>query len=218
MTFADRIDAGRQLAGALAAYAADDPVVIGLPRGGVVVGAEIARALAAPLDVCVVRKVGAPWFPELGVGAVAEGGARYLNHELIAEIGASPMAVDHLVHERQAEVAALVGVYREGAPAQAVAGRTVIVVDDGIATGGTVLAALQSIVARKPGPIVVATPVASKAALDRLRHKVHAVVCLHAIDELLAVGAWYSSYEPLADRDVVELLAKVNPRPAGTGR
>ncbi|WP_438014973.1 phosphoribosyltransferase family protein [Sorangium sp. So ce315] len=215
MVFRDRVDAGRRLAFALRRYRDEAPVVLGLPRGGVPVAYEVARALKAPLDVWVVRKVGAPGYEELGLGAVSEGGEVYLNDQAMAELGVPPEEVAEVVDRKAAEVEARVQRFRRGRPPPDLAGRTVIVVDDGIATGGTARAALQAVRRRGPRRLVLAVPVASPRTLDSLRPEVDEVVCLAADPHLFAIGAYYRDFSQTTDDDVVELLERARGGGAG---
>lgn len=208
MLFRDRVDAGRRLAFALRRYRDEAPLVLGLPRGGVPVAYEVARALKAPLDVWVVRKLGTPGYEELGLGAISEGGEVYLNDEVVAELGVPQEEVAEIVDRKAAEVEARVQRFRRGKPPPDVEGRTVIVVDDGIATGGTARAALRAVRRRRPRRLVLAVPVASATTLDSLRPEVDEVVCLYADPRLLAIGACYRDFGQTTDDDVVELLER----------
>ncbi|HEY3451572.1 MAG TPA: phosphoribosyltransferase family protein [Myxococcales bacterium] len=206
MPFSDRADAGRQLADLLRPYASEAPLVLGLPRGGVAVAYEVARALNAPLDVWVVRKVGAPHAPELGLGAVAEGGVVYLDQEVISGVGASEEVVEEIVRRKQGEVRERVALFRGRRPPPQVEGRVVILVDDGIATGGTAKAAAQALRAAGAREIVLAVPVASTEALEQLQPLVDAVVCVEPRDVLFAIGAWYDDFQQVEDEEVQRLL------------
>lgn len=206
--FRDRVDAGHQLAAMLQTYAPEAPIVLALPRGGVPVGYEVARALAAPLDVWVVRKVGVPWYPELGVGAVAEGGYIHLSPEIVAEAGLTKAELDAVVQEKRAEVEARVRRFRGERPVPVLRDRTVILVDDGIATGGTVRAALRAIKAAKPKKLVLAVPVASPDIIESLALEVDHVVCLLAPENLYAIGFWYEDFRQVSDDEVAELLRR----------
>jgi putative phosphoribosyl transferase len=208
MYFSNRVEAGQKLAQRLMHVALEHPVVIGLPRGGVPVAAQVARALAAPLDICIVRKIGAPWFPELGMGAIAEGGFLHLNSEVISGLGARPRDVDAAVRIEQREVEERVKHLRRGVAPLHVQGRTVILIDDGIATGGTMQAAVLALRARGAGRIVLATPVAATQALEVLQEMVNEIVCLSPASELVAIGAWYEDFTQLDDDEVAALLAQ----------
>ena len=204
--FRDRTDAGRQLAVRLRPYGAASPLVLGLPRGGVPVAYEIARELTAPLDVCVVRKLGAPIQPELGIGAVAEENAIYVDRNTMRLAGVSVEELESLIAAKRAEVDERVREFRRGEPPVDVRGRTVIVVDDGIATGGTARAALQTLRTRGAGRIVLAVPVAATQTLEELASLADEIVCLHPEDAFFAVGLWYDDFTATTDDEVVELL------------
>jgi putative phosphoribosyl transferase len=191
------------------------PVVLGLARGGVVVAYEVARALSALLDVWVVRKVGTPGHEELGLGAIAEGGATYLNEELMAELGVSPGDVADLYARKAAEVDARVERYRQGRPPPEIEGRTVIVVDDGIATGGTMRAALRAIRARGPRRLVLAVPVGALHTLASMRPDADEVVCLYADPYLSSIGAYYDDFRQTTDEDVMDLLERARAEAGG---
>ncbi len=175
MLFRDRTEAGRRLAQLLDRYRGTDALVLGLPRGGVPVAFEIAKALALPLDVIVVRKLGAPIAPELGMGAVAEGGGRYLDRAIVAEVGADADDVEAVTARELATVERRVALWRAGRPLPPVTGKNVIVVDDGIATGGTMRAVLQTLRTREPARLVVAVPVAPIETLATLETEVDLV-------------------------------------------
>lgn len=204
--FRDRFDGGRQLAQRLRSYRDASPVVLGLPRGGLPVAYEVARELDAPLDVCVVRKIGAPIQPELGIGAVSEDGALHVDRTMMAAVHVSEEELTELVREKRAEVEQRVAKFRRGEPPLDVRGKTVIVVDDGIATGGTARAALQTLRARGAGRIVLAVPVAASESLDELGAIADEIVCLHAEAPFYAVGLWFDDFTPTTDDNVVELL------------
>lgn len=204
--FRDRADAGRQLAAALKSCAAEHPIVLALPRGGVAVAAEVARALSAPLDVCVVRKVGVPWQPELGAGAVAEGGQLYLSPAVLAACGLTEASLAGAIAAERREIDERVKKFRGDRPRPPLHGQTVIVVDDGIATGGTVRAAIQSIRAEGPKKIILAVPVASPEAVEELSAEVDRVVALQTPASLMAIGYWYDDFTQVSDDAVVRML------------
>jgi putative phosphoribosyl transferase len=206
-TFRDRRSAGRELGERLSARADEDPVVIGLARGGVPVAHEVAVALGAPLDVLVVRKIGAPANPEYGIGAVAEGGVRVLNEDAIRLLMMSPEELEASVARAQEEVDERVRRYRDGRLRLALKGRTVILVDDGLATGGTARAALRALRTRDPRRLVLAVPVGAPETVAALSEEADEVVCLRQPTHLRAVGAWYEHFEPTPDSEVVEALA-----------
>ncbi|MFE0518240.1 phosphoribosyltransferase family protein [Streptomyces sp. NPDC058954] len=207
MRYRDRKEAGRRLARRLEYLRGQDVVVLGLPRGGVPVAHEVAHALGAPLDVLVVRKLGVPWQPELGFGAIGEGGVRVLNDDVIRETG---LERDDLAVVEQAERAELdrrVRLYRGGRAPVPVAGRTVVIVDDGLATGATAEAACRLVSGRHAARIVLAVPVAPPAALARLRGAADRTVVLHQPRPFGSVGVWYHDFTQVTDSEVTDLLA-----------
>lgn len=207
MFFAHREDAGRRLAAVLGHLEQEDPVVLGLPRGGVPVAFEVARALGAPLDVIVVRKLGVPYHRELGFGAIGEGGVRVISEEIVRH---SRVAAKDLAAVEQAEEAQLVrqaAKFRAGRPRARIDGRTVIVVDDGIATGATAAAACQVVRAMGAARVVLAAPVGSPDAVAWLRTEADEVVCLSTPSGFSAVGQWYRDFSQTPDEEVVSLLA-----------
>jgi putative phosphoribosyl transferase len=205
--FLDRIDAGRQLARRLLATREESPVVLGLPRGGLPVALEVARALGAPLDVLVSRKLGAPESPEYGIGAIAEGGAVYLRDDAIREIGLSERDVAEIAEREGAEVERRVRRYRGGRPPVDVRGRTVILVDDGIATGGTARAAVRALRERGAARVVLAVPVVARRTAERLAAEVDALVFVEAPEDFYAVGQWYEDFRQTSDEEVEACLA-----------
>jgi putative phosphoribosyl transferase len=208
MRFANRTEAGRALADRLQAFAGrDDIVVLALPRGGVPVAAEVARALAAPLDVLLVRKLGAPGQPELAIGAIAEDGVRLVNEDVLLSLGIGLDSIDRVVAAEQPELERRLRAYRGDRPAVPVAGRTAIVVDDGLATGASMEAACRAVAARGAARLVVAVPVAAREACDRLRAVAHEVVAVATPSPFWAVGAWYADFQQTTDEQVVEALA-----------
>jgi len=212
--FRDRRDAGRQLAERLRSLDVTDAVVVGLPRGGVPVAFEVATALGAPLDVLVVRKIGSPGNPELGMGAVAEGGLRVFNEEVIATVLASPEELEHAAERAERELEERVRRYRRGRPAVGLVDRTVVLVDDGLATGGTARAAARAIRARGPRRLVLAVPVGAPETIEKLQPEFDEIVCLCAPPLLWAIGAWYEDFTQTSDQEVDDLLARAQAAPA----
>ncbi|MCW5692722.1 MAG: phosphoribosyltransferase [Pseudolabrys sp.] len=208
MPFTNRVAAGRELAKALDAYKADNPIVMALPRGGVPVAAVVATALGAPLDLILVRKIGVPFQPELAMGAVVDGPAPITirNDDVIASCGIDNKEFDDVRRREIAEIERRRQLYLAGRPHPAVEGRTVIVVDDGIATGATTRAALQAMRARKAGRIVLAVPVAPADTLEKLRGECDAVVCLESHSFFGAIGAYYADFSQVSDDEVIALL------------
>ena len=205
MIFEDRVDAGERLATALLDYAGRDVVVLAIPRGGVIVGEVVARHLGAPLDVVVPRKIGAPGNPELGLGAVAPG-VGVLDERLIRDLGVSREYLTREIAAQEQEIERRSQAYRGDRPALDVAGKVVIVVDDGVATGGTAVAAARW--ARKAGAarVVLAVPVAPAQAVPNLAREVEELVVLATPEPFFAVGQWYERFDQVDDDEVVELL------------
>jgi putative phosphoribosyl transferase len=204
--FRDRRDAGRQLATGLLRFRERAPVVLGLPRGGVPVAYEVARALDAPLDVCVVRKIGAPQQPELGIGAVAEGGATWLNRDAMAALGVGNAEIERLAEGQRREVEERVERFRRGSSPAVVRDKVVLVVDDGIATGGTARAAIETLRTRGASRVVLAAPVGAAESIRELLEIADEVVCPHAEERFFAVGQWYEDFFATSDDEVVALL------------
>ena len=202
VVFHDRIDGGRWLAAALMTWRDADPVVVALPRGGVPVGFEVARALGAPLDVLVVRKLTAPGRPTLRLGALAEGGARYLDVDLIDSLGVSVEQLRELIEQEQVELARRVLAYRGDRAPIDLRGRTVLLTDDGLSTGVTARAAIAALRPLGPREVIVAAPVCAPETLKALRSEVDAVVCARSPTDLAAVGHWYEDFSETSEEEV----------------
>lgn len=207
--FHDRAEAGRVLAERLKrAIGHGSLLVLALPRGGVPVGFEIAQAFHADLDVFLVRKLGVPGHEELAMGAIASGGVRVLNHSLIGQLRIPAAAIDRVTEREQKEIARREALYREGRPPLPVENRTVVLVDDGLATGATMLAATHAVRAQGPERIIVAVPVASPEACDEFRAHVDQVICAETPENFQAVGVWYENFFQTTDEEVRELLER----------
>jgi putative phosphoribosyl transferase len=204
--FRDRRDAGRKLARVLERYRGEHPVVFALPRGGVPVAYEVARALDAPLDVLVARKLGAPDQPEFGIGAVAPGGVRVLNEYAVGHLGIPEEYLDRITVQETAEVGRRLRHFRGDRPETPVSGRAAILVDDGLATGVTARAAVEALRLRVPGRLVLAAPVCAAQTAELLRPEVDDLVCLRCPPDLGAIGFWYSDFDQTPDEEVVALL------------
>jgi putative phosphoribosyl transferase len=207
LIYADRREAGAALAAELGRYRGrSDVVVLALPRGGVPVAYEVARSLQVPLDVFVVRKLGAPGHRELAMGAIASGGVRVMNRDVIAWYGISPAAIEATAREELAELERREHAYREDRKSLEVRGRTVLLVDDGLATGSTMKAAVQAIRQRGPARIVVAVPVGAPQTCSELQELADEVVCARMPEDFAAVGQWYADFSQTSDAEVRELL------------
>ncbi len=204
--FKDRQDAGRRLATRLERFRDEQPVIIGIPRGGVPVAAEVARALGAPLDVVVVRKIGAPQNPEYAIGALAEGGVQVLSDETVRAIGLSHAELQALIGRVASELSGRTRRYRASRAAVELTGRTAILVDDGLATGRSARAALRSPRERGAARVILAVPVAAPASVEALREEADEIVCVEMPEDLWAVGLWYDDFEPTTDEEVAALL------------
>lgn len=217
MRFRDRSDAGRRLAERLSRVDTDNAVVIALPRGGVPVGAIVAEELGLPLDVILVRKVGAPLQPELAVGAVTDGDEMRLtvNKDIQAELGLSDEAIEDLAKRQLPEIERRRETYYKGRAPTPLSGKTVIVVDDGVATGATVNSALRLIRAQKPARLILALPVAPANTISRLEKHADEVVCLQSPSPFYAVGAHYADFSQVGDDVVIALLEKAHARQSG---
>jgi putative phosphoribosyl transferase len=212
MIFQDRADAGRQLAGKLRHLKGKRPVVLALPRGGVPVGYEIARELAAPLDLVLVRKIGVPWQPELALGAVTDGAQpqTFINRELVAALTISDAYVKNETARQLMELERRRRLYCAGRPPLDIAGCTAIVVDDGIATGATMRVALEATRRRKPAWIVIAAPVAAADTIDMLRPEADEIVCVDIPVGLGGIGSYYDDFHQVSDAEVAAILARAS--------
>jgi putative phosphoribosyl transferase len=208
MLFADRHDAGVRLAEAVAERVGGDVVVLAIPRGGVIVGEVVARSLGAPLDVVIPRKIGAPGNPELGIGAIAPG-VRVLDDRMIGALQVSPAYLEREIASQEREIERRQIAYRAGRPPIDVRGKVAVVVDDGIATGGTAAAALRWARASGAATVVLAVPVAPAASVARLRPDADEIVVLATPEPFLAVGEWYRRFDQTSDGEVVEALGRV---------
>ncbi len=209
LRFVDRTDAGRALAARLLDYAdRPDLLVLALPRGGAPVGYEVAQALHAPLDVFLVRKLGVPGHEELAMGAIASGGIRVLNRDVVREIGIPPSMIDHVAAQERAELDRRDREYRDGRPPPDVRDKTVILVDDGLATGATMRAALVALRAERPKRLIAAVPVAPASTCQSLRSLADEMICLKTPEPFYGVGMWYEDFAPTSDAEVRELLAR----------
>lgn len=207
MRFLNRVDAGRQLAKRLKAYAKEkNVIVLGIPRGGVPIAYEVASELGAPLDVFVVRKLGVPWQPELAFGAIASGGVRILDDEIVESAGISHLEIERVAAREELELQRREEAYRGRRPALALEGKTVILVDDGIATGASTRAAITALRQFNPRRIVLAAPVAPGPTYRRLRGEVDDFVCVETPEAFHAIGEFYDDFSQVADEEVMELL------------
>lgn len=217
--FTDRIEAGQRLAATLQQFieqecAGEEPVVLALPRGGVPVGYEVAKTLDAPLDVFIVRKLGAPIQPELAMGAIASGGVRVINQEVVRALQITPQQIEETAERETRELERREHTYRGNHAAVDVTGRCVLLVDDGVATGYTMRAAVEALRQLRPKQIVVAVPVAAKETCLELKREADAVVCLFTPFDFVAVGQWYRRFEQTSDDEVRLLLERAAERTA----
>jgi predicted phosphoribosyltransferase len=215
--FEDRRDAGRRLAEKLSRFKDERPVVFALPRGGVPVGYEISRSLGAPLDVFVSRKLGAPGQPEFGIGAVAAGGVRVLNRDVVRRLGIPDDYVEEITAQEIAEVGRRLRYFRGERPEPVVAGRTAILVDDGLATGVTARAAVQAVRLREPRRLVLAAPVCAAQTAELFKTQVDELVCLERPTDLGAIGFWYRNFEQTSDEEVADLLDRARSEHGAAG-
>ncbi|ARV59540.1 phosphoribosyl transferase [Nostocales cyanobacterium HT-58-2] len=207
--FSNRTEAGRLLAAKLTDYAnCPDVLVLGLPRGGVPVAFEVAKALNAPLDICLVRKLGVPGHEELAMGAIATGGARAINENVVHVLGISEEIIDKVIAIEMRELERRNNRYRGKRAPPKIKDRTVILIDDGIATGATIRAAIATLKQQQPQELVVAVPVASTSTYAQLQAEVDKVVCVMMPEALYAIGIWYEDFSQTTDEEVCELLAQ----------
>jgi len=212
MLFQDRKDAGRVLAGLLASLRdINDAVALALPRGGVPVAFEVARELGLPLDIFIVRKLGVPGHEELAMGAIASGGTKVLNQNIIEQLGISNEAIDRVAAHEKTEIDRRERFYRAGHTATSIEGRSVILIDDGLATGASMRAAARALKSRAR-KVIVAVPVAAKETCDEFRDEVDAVICATTPEPFIAVGMWYRNFEQTGDEEVRSLLAQAADR------
>lgn len=211
MIFRDRSDAGRRLAKELTQYRIDDPLILALPRGGVVVADEIALALDAPLDLILVRKLGVPWQPELAMGAVVDGARPDVvwNEDIMAQLDLPEAEIEECLEHELDEIERRRRLYLRDQPRADIEGRTVIVVDDGIATGATVRAALEAVRKRLPRRLVLAVPVAPESTLQELSALTDDIVCLQSPEPFYSIGAFYEDFHQISDDEVLSILAEV---------
>ncbi|MBC7250665.1 MAG: phosphoribosyltransferase [Anaerolineae bacterium] len=210
MQFRDRREAGQKLAEALSFLQGQkDVLVLGIPRGGVVVAAEVARALGAPLDVFITRKIGAPGNPELAIGAVASSGELVIDEGLVLGLGVSPRYVEEETERQKQEIARQMTLYRGHRPPPQLTGKTVVLIDDGVATGATTLAALRALRASAPAELILAIPVGPPDTVERLSAEADRVVCLHTPAWFWAVGAFYEDFSQTPDEEVIRLLQEM---------
>jgi putative phosphoribosyl transferase len=210
--FENRSAAGKELAARLEHYRDQDPIVLALPRGGVEVGYEVALALGAPLDVFIARKLGAPHQPELGIGAVAQGGVLVLDTEAVRVLGITDAELERITERETEELERRVHQFRGDRPPPIIKGRTVILVDDGLATGVTAYAAIRAIEEQEPARLVLAVPVCAASTATAFRARVGELICVKTPPDLGAVGLWYRNFEQTTEEEVVRLLADAHPR------
>lgn len=207
--YRDRAEAGRELAKRLQKYAGmPDLLVLALPRGGIVVAYEVSISLNGELDVFLVRKLGAPYEPELAMGAIAEGGILLLNDAVVKYLSISKETIEETAQQELAELQRRQQLYRNGRPSPRISGRPVIVVDDGVATGATMKAALKAIRRKEPSVLVAAVPVGAQSTCLELKAAADEVVCLEMPEPFMAVGLWYEDFRQIEDSEVTELLQK----------
>jgi putative phosphoribosyl transferase len=209
MVFQDRREAGSKLAKELSSFEGrEDVIVLGIPRGGVVVGHEIAEALNAPLDAYITRKIGAPHNPELAIGAVASDGTLILDDQLAKRLGISSDYIEAESERQKQEIERRIGEYRAGLPAPELEDKVVILTDDGVATGATILATIKAIRTQQPAQLILAVPVGPRNTIESLKEEVDQLYCLHAPEIFWAVGAFYNVFDQTSDEEVKSLLRR----------
>ena len=208
--FSDRVDAGKRLASTLADFAGKNAIVLAIPRGGVVVGYEISKALNLPLDVIIPHKIGAPDNPELAIGAITEDGTVILDENLVAYIGVPKSYIKEESERQKREIERRLEMYREGVPYPDLKGRHVIIVDDGIATGSTMKAALASVKNRGAKTVTVAVPVGPPSTIEELKKRADRVVSIYTPEYFQAIGQFYADFNQTTDAEVIQLLKKAN--------
>ena len=208
--FRDRVEAGEKLREKLLVYKKDHPVILAIPRGGVSVAFVAAKTLRAVMDIFVVRKIGAPHNPEFGIGAICEGGIMYLNRQAIVRLDISQQDLLEIIKKEEMEVERRAKLYRGGRPLISIKNRTVILIDDGLATGVTARAAIRAIKQMKPKKLIFAAPVCAKDTLISLSRKVTSAVCITTPNDLQSIGSYYRNFNQVADEEVIGLLQKIN--------
>jgi len=208
MLYKDRQDAGIALAEKLKKYENEKPIILAIPRGGVVLGYEVAKALRSPLDIIVTRKIGAPDNPEFGIGAIAPGQISILNNEVTGELGVSKQEIEQIIKKETVEMNRRINLYRKNLPDLNLNNKTVIVVDDGIATGVSTLAAIRSIELLKPKKIILAVPVCPSDSVYKFEQQVDEFKCLNPRPDFYAVGQYYDYFDQVTDVEVIDLLQK----------
>jgi predicted phosphoribosyltransferase len=208
LIFQDRVDAGRQLAWRLLCYRDEHPLVLALPRGGAVVGFEVANALNAPLDVLVSHKLCVSGHPEIGIGAIAAGDVRVIDEDAIHWLRISPARLERIIKEGKVELERRQALYHSNSPALEVRDRTVILIDDGLATGMTAYAALLSLRQQKPARVILAAPVCARQTAEMMGGDVDHLVCASIPDHFRAVGLWYRDFQQVTDEQVIALLER----------
>lgn len=211
MVFHDRVDAGKKLADKLSQYRSKDVVVLAIPRGGVVVGFEVAGDLGAPLSVIIPRKIGAPGNPELAVGAVTEEGDTYIDSTIVKSLGVTQSYIDEVKQQEVEEIKRRMKTYLGDRQRPELKGKTVILVDDGIATGATMKATIRTVRRHDPAEVIVAVPVAPPEAIESLKELVDYVVCLETPSFFYAIGQFYREFDQVGDAEVIRLLRLANP-------